>query len=80
MDYRTAVEEFNVAVVAYQSLLGEHVLEERVRMVLHDSEEYTEKGYISSEEKNDLVDEGTDFIITYHCAQCDQQIDVIVTD
>ena len=73
--YRDDVINLQITAREYYKNLREHVEDERVVLALHNLDGLTDKR-ISVSEMDELLRRRVDYIFVYHCAKCNQQIDV----
>jgi hypothetical protein len=76
-DYKRRAEELKQASEGYHRLLTREAEKGKVRFVLHDVGRQSPVGKISFSEAMSLLNENdSEIIITMHCSNCNQQIDV----
>lgn len=74
-DYREAAQQLEDAAQQYHRDLTTLATEGKLKFMLHDEEKCCPVGSISREVASYLLDKGEP-IITIHCSECNQQIDL----
>lgn len=75
LDYRHSVQKLNTTIERYKLALDKSIINRRISLMLHDDKTFSPSGIITTRQYEELLPK--DPIVTFHCSNCNQQIDVV---